>query len=197
MRAARRRAAERAAEKDPASWGVALDLEHLAANQNVDVRRGAGYRVVSAKRLSNAFDILYSGGGLSVAQYAASQRYWTDWCLAAGVAAQDTLKLEVIDGKGRADGVTQGMIDASKRLAKAHREVGRAAAMLLTAVTEPIVMRGEIRVWRVLVKQVTGESERHAQAGAVRLAVENLRLAYQDIDKEEARRRRTGAEIAR
>lgn len=191
MRAARQREAARAADRDPGAWGVAPDIQRLTANDNVDLRRGAGSKVIRARRLSNAFDALYAGGGLSDAEYAASQRYWGDWCAAAGIVDADSWRMEMVDGKGQADGVTQGMIDASKRLAKAHREVGRASAMLLNAVTEPLIMRGELRVWRVLVAQVTGESERHAQAGAVRQALENLRLAYDDIDKEEARRRKS------
>ncbi len=90
--------------------------------------------------------------------------------------------------------VTQRMIDAGNRIIEAHGEIGRASAKLLQALVEPI-LRGEIRVWRVVVKQATDETERHAQAARVRQACEDLQLAYQAIDeaerarKEEARAR--------
>lgn len=188
LRAARERAALKNAERNPASWGIDLDMKELAANDDVEIVRGAGGRVVRGRR-SGAFEILWRSGGLNDPQYSASQRYWTDWCAAAGVIERDTLRLEVIDNGGSTDGVSQGMIDGGKRLAVAHKHIGRASAHLLAALVEPLVMRGEVRVWRVLVQHATGETERHAQAGVVRLALEDLRLAYEEIDKDNARRR--------
>jgi hypothetical protein len=44
------------------------------------------------------------------------------------------------------------------------------------------VVDGEIRVWQVLVKAATGETEAHAQGAMVRMACEALKIAYGQID---------------
>jgi hypothetical protein len=188
-RRAERAAAEALAARNPANWGVAPELIHLESANDVDIVRGARGRIISARRRSDAFELLRQAGGLTVPQHQASERYYKDWLASAGIQSRDTLNLDRIDG-GRHDGISQGAIDAGKRLAEAHGRVGPAVARLMAGLVEPWVMRGEIRVWRVVVQQLTGETERHSQAGQVRLACENLRLAYDEIDKDRARRER-------
>ena len=190
LREARRRAAERAAEADPKTWGIAPGTFDLPANDDVAVTPGARGRVLRARRQSDAFQILRASGALGDDAWAASQRYWRDWCLSAGVVERESWRLEAVDQAGSAEGVSQGMIDAGRRLAQAHRHVGRATVRLLTALVEPLVMRGEIRVWRVLVRQATGVEERHAQAALVVQACKDLHYAYADIDREAGRRRK-------
>lgn len=197
MRAAERRARERATDAQPASWGIAPGFFELPANDDVDVRiQGGRGAVVRPRRRSDAFQILHASGSLSGSEYGASQRYWADWCARCGVIERETLRLEVIQASGAADGATQGMIDAGKRVAQAHRHVGRATAQLLQALVEPLVARGEIRVWRELVRHATGASERHAQAALVVQACRDLVYAYDDIDRDSGRRRKAPAAAA-
>jgi hypothetical protein len=89
--------------------------------------------------------------------------------------------------------VTAQMIDAGARLAAVHRRVGRVTAAMLTELVEPLVVLGQVRVWREAVRRVTGEAERHAQAALVRNALSDLHFAYEAFDKAAAARRKTTA----
>ncbi len=181
--------------RNPSTWGISADLEGLmTSDEDVTVVRDPHQhrRIVHAKR-ATVFELI----SLTDDQVRASERYWRDWCIRAGVMTEDARQvfLVVDHSPGLAPGqfLTQRMIDAGRRLDEAHKSIGRADARLLQALVEPPVMRGEFRVWRWLVQRETGETERHAQAAAVRRAVENLRLAYDDIDAERARRRKAAA----
>jgi len=199
-RAAERRAAEREAAKRPETWGINPGLARLATSSDVEViadpnRRG---RIRNARR-SDAFSLLFEAGGLSEEQHRASQRYWNDWVLrsGAGTGSGDFAR-ERVDGLQVDEAaIRQRMMDAGNRIVDAHDEIGRGSAMLLTALVEPLAMRGEVRVWREQVRAATGETERHAQAAAVRAACENLRLGYEAIDRrDETRRRRAMGRLA-
>jgi hypothetical protein len=193
LRAGQERARRRAADADPRVWGPATHAPDLPTGADIEVVTGARMKVVQMRRASDAFTLLHDawtrsdkkeqGAGLTDAQHQASERYVEDALRAAGVQTHDRLRLWVIDNGGGAEGVTQGMIDASWRIRAVHRESGRASAELLAALAAPIT-GGQVRVWRVIVKEVTGETDRHAQAAAVRSAVENLRLAYQALDRD-------------
>lgn len=190
---------QRRVAQTPSLWGVSPELQDLATSaETVEVfhdptRRG---RIVHAKR-SDVFSLI----DMTPFQLQASQRYWRDWCHRAGVMTEDPrprLDERVDHSPGLSPGqtLTQQMIDAGKRLDEAHGEIGRGDAQLLRALVEPLVMLGEIRVWRVVVLKVTGESERHAQAARVRSAVENLRLAYEVIDERERKAREAKRRLA-
>lgn len=200
---ARRDAAEAMGEDlrlghNPVDWGIDPTIGALATSADIaaihDPHRPG--RIVHAKR-GTAFDLV----SLSGAQHAASRRYTIDWAVSAGVSslAIDEPKDDGRDrpapidaGPGLAPGqhITQRMVDAGARIAEAHKGAGPASARLLAALVEPLVMHGQVLPWRDQVKAVTGESERHAQAAAVRQACENLQLAYVAIDEEKARLRR-------
>lgn len=190
---AARLARDREERKDPTKWGVSAEILTLAsAREDVDVvvdsqRRG---RIVHAKR-SDAFSLIT----MSPEQERAAKRYWRDWCHRAGVMTEDPHNLELVDrSPGLAPGqqLTQRMLDAGGRLDDAHAMIGRADVQLLRGLVEPLVMQGQLHVWRVVVQKLTGETERHAQAAKVRSAVENLRLAYDDVDEENDRLKRSG-----
>jgi hypothetical protein len=188
LRAARHREAERAAGRDPARWGIDPKIRDLAVNDNVELTTGG--RTLRGLRRCDAFSSLWKAGSLSEGQWDASQRYWDDWCYRSGIGAGDRFEFDIVDNGGAAGGATQQMIDAGGRIAEVHKHLGRATARLLAGLVEPFVMRGEVRVWRVLVIQATGEREVHAQGGLVRMALEDLRLAYADIDRDTRARRR-------
>ncbi len=186
-RAAWRRASERAAAADPATWGLSPDVLSAPGAEDVSVVAGGRGRVTRARR-SDAWVLLHATGAISGAQLAAADRYVRDRLEAAGVRTGDTLALTPISGL-RDDGVRQRMIDASRRVRLAEASVGRAALEVLRAIVEPM-LGGEIRVWRELVRVVTGETERHAQAARVRAALDDLLAGYKGIDQDELRRRR-------
>jgi len=192
LRRGEQAANERKARRDPARWGLPDGLQLLPANEDVSVvpdpqRRG---KILRARR-SDAFSLVT----MSEAQERAGARYFRDWMERVGVRVDgdETRTLVVDNSPGLAPGqhVTQRMLDAAGRIAEAHAEVGRASARLLEALVEPMAMRGEIRVWRVVVQSVTQETERHAQAARVRQACEDLHLAYEAIDDRRRSERQT------
>lgn len=190
MRQARDRHADRLRERDPGAWGISAEILVLETSADISGRLGNRNKVVAARR-SDAFTLLHQAkrygadgqleAGISDGQHRASQRYFTDWCERVGVKTVDA-PASPIDSQTDGQGASQRMIDAGKRIAQAHAMVGRHSARLLQALVEPMVARGEIRPWRALVLESTRERDPHAQAGAVRMALENLRLAYEDLD---------------
>jgi len=184
-----RRAVERAEARrvaaDPAEWGVSAEVIRLPTGADVGraVERidGEARRGIVHRRASDAFSALHAAGGLTPAQHAAARLYWDLWRIRAGERpAGQAVKVDV--SRRCPSGATVAQIDAGRKIEQVHARVGRCVAALLTALTEPMVMRGEVRVWRELVRAQTGETERHAQAAVVRQACEALRLAYEDGD---------------
>ncbi|HWF01575.1 MAG TPA: hypothetical protein VG248_17365 [Caulobacteraceae bacterium] len=191
-RNAEARAAERERARDPERWGLSAEIKQLPTSADVTVVQGARGRVLRARR-QDTFRHLLTTGSLNTAQYWATERYLGAVCASQGVRTHDTLQLTVIDGGGAADLVTQRMIDAGALLVRLRNKIGRADMILLEALVRPM-LAGDIRVWRVLVKQVTGETERHCQAGSIRRMAENLRLAWEEIDEEDVARRKARRE---
>jgi hypothetical protein len=169
------------AARDPGTWGLSADIIALPSAADVKVRQVSRGRPASARR-QDVFGHLRSCGSLDVVQYVAINRYCEDRARALGVRTRDA-PLDAPPGCGGAgDIVSVGMIDAGRRVAEVERAIGRLNVQLIRALVDPM-MAGEVRVWRELVRHVTRETERHAQATAVRVAVENLRLEYEAIDK--------------
>lgn len=192
LRRGEQAANERRSRRDPARWGLPEGLQLLPANEDLSVvndphRKG---RILRARR-SDAFSLV----SMSEEQERAAARYFRDWMERVGVNVdgeermQDLSKIDNSPGLAPGQHHNQRMLDAAGRVAEAHAEVGRASARLLEALVEPLAMRGEIRVWRVVVKVVTGETERHAQAARVRQACEDLHLAYEAVDARERAKR--------
>lgn len=196
-------------QNSPAEWGLPAKMLETAANDDrfvgpvrtagqvelVVVEKTKAHQVVRARR-SNAFESLYAGGGLTVGQYEAGRRYFRAWCLRAGVVDRDGPKEndQVDRSAGHPPAPTNVQIDAGREIAAAHAGIGRASARLLTALVDPLVTHGEIRVWRVLVERATGKTNPVAQAAVVQMACEDLRLHYEAWDPEE-RARKTLARI--
>lgn len=174
-------------ERDLVDTEISSELVLQPVNDDVSVRRKAG-GVVKAQR-SHAFNAVR----LNMEQQMAADRYLRDWALRAGVRVDDGLHFEpfiVVDNApGLAPGqrVTQRMVDAGKRLRRAHQLVGLLDERLLTHLVQPMVLHGEIRVWRILVKEATGVDERHAQGILVQRACDNLIQAYRVLDREKKR----------
>jgi hypothetical protein len=177
LRRAQARDTERRMSRNPGEWGISAEIVRLPTSTNVQADVVGRTRVVRARR-SDAFELLIDG---ATPERRASDRYVRDWCERMGVARVTepgaTRVDEQIDGQGR----VQRMIDAGRRIDAAHALVGRRSVRLLAVLGESVA-GCEVRVWRVLVEQVTGETERHAQAAAVRLAVGDLREAYDVLD---------------
>jgi hypothetical protein len=190
----------RTAKQAGEDYGIDPAIGQLATSDDIRIVHDLNRhnRVLHARR-SSAFDLVT----LTEAQHRASQRYFTDWCVSAGVGQGAIVQLDAVaadrshPGIAPGQNVTQRMVDAGGRLTDVHARIGLGSARLLQGLVEPLVMRGEIRPWRYVAQLLTGETERHAQAAAVRQACENLYLAYEAIDAEKARARRfAGGSVA-
>jgi hypothetical protein len=184
-RKAEQLAADRTAARNPANWGVDPEVKKLSTGRAVRVVRGHRAKIIHARRL-DAFDSLHERGRLTDAQHQAAQRLIKDWAEMLGIGgapANDNMG-GPIDASGSAELVTQRMIDAGARifggreLAGILQVVGPVSAKVLVALVEPIVLEGIVTYWRGQVQKVTGEAEVHAQGAIVRMACEDLRLAY-------------------
>jgi hypothetical protein len=178
-RAAQARAAARAAERDPASWGVNAEVLQLPTAGDVAARSNDRGRVVTAKR-SDPFDLLLAGGGLSFEQHRAARRLMRDWCIAAGVRDAPRPDVGPVDGDGLVgpQEVTQAMIDAGRRRDIALAAAGPVSGRVLKALMTGLVDECRIIAWRGVVQRETGETDKNVQGAMVRQACENLRLHY-------------------
>lgn len=177
MAIARRRAAERLAEKDPETWGV--DRTALALPANADIETGGGPRLLARRR--DVFDRLLAGERGEA--LAAIRRLQTD--IAArhmrpgGVARY----AERIDAGPGEDPFADRRLRAGERLRRVLALTGAASARLLIALVEPPTALGRPGDWRTVVERESGERLADAQAGAVRAACLNLTAAYAAFDR--------------
>jgi hypothetical protein len=178
---ARRRAAERQAARDPATWG--LDRPSLALAANADVETGADLagRTVRARR-QDVFDLLFVRGRLSQGALDAVRRLQGDIAIlhraAGGVAAYAPR----IDRSRAAGEVSDARHRAGRRVETALARSGPVSARLLVALVEPATALGRSGDWRAAIEAHTGERLADAQGAILRLACENLAAAYALID---------------
>ncbi len=185
----------RLAAATPAAWSVASDATPRKSGRNVEHKVSPATREVYAKRL-DPFEALHRRGGLSALQHQAAVRLFRDWCQSVGVRTDDPrelLELRRSTAYGPSDLVNCGMIDAGARFEAALAAVGPATGEVLRALIAPAVMCGSVLVWRAVVERVTGETHTHAQATVVRRACEDLRLAYDRVDRARPVQKLTGA----
>ena len=164
----------------PEAWGVAEAPLALTANREVTAVRDARGRVAHAHR-TDVFETLHARGGLSDGQLAAARRLEQDVGLRAGLFRPASLVL--VDSQGCAEGASQRMVDAGRRVDAALGRLGARQAALLRALVEPPMQQGRLVVWREAVRHATGETTPHGQAALVRAACDDLMSAYQTVDR--------------
>jgi hypothetical protein len=182
MEIARRRAAERERDRDPASWGIAREALDLTAYVEVAITgegRGGGLKA----RRQDVFALLHARGKLSQRAHEAVRRLQGD------IAVLHRTGLGVIDFTPRVDSSRkpEAFNDARRRAASrieaALRLTGPASARLLAALCEADVVLGRAGDWRVVVQRETGERLADGQGAILRAACENLAGAYSMLDR--------------
>ena len=174
---ARRRAAERARERDPASWGLDGGVLALPVNADVETRSDAAGRLVRARR-QDVFDLLRARGRLSAAGLDAVRRLQDD------IACLHRTSMGAVRYEPRVDRSVdpQSFSDARRRAGARIETVlagaGAVSARLLAALCEPDVVLGRAADWRAVVERETGETLADAQGAILRMACENLAGAY-------------------
>jgi hypothetical protein len=173
--------AARADDAHPDRWGVAADQLALERHADVAATRDARGRIAHAHR-ADVFERMHERGSLSPAQLVAVRRLERDMGVRQGAywAPVDLLR---VDKSTRPEGATERMLEAGARVEAVLAASGARSALLLRALLEPTVYRGESALWREAVRLHTGEDNLVAQAAVVRAACDNLQLAYQDLDR--------------
>lgn len=168
--------------RNPALWGVSADTISLPTGADIADSAATRHKVRRVERF-DVFALLHSRDGLSAGQVSAIRRLQDDIAIRHRVDGAVRLEVVVDGGGGSREAVTARTLEAGKRIGEALSIAGLVNGRLLMELSEPAVIQGQSVNWRQAVQRVTGEHQHHAQAAAVRLACENLRLAYVEIDR--------------
>ncbi len=186
MAIARRRAAERLAERDPATWGVNEAAMSLAANAAAVARSSPPGRRPNVRR-QDAFDCLVARGGLSRGALEAVRRLQDDIAVLHRTLAGGGDFAPRIDRSPDPQSFTDARRRAGARIEAALALAGPASARLLVALCESEAVLGRAADWRAVVAAHTAERLPDAQGAVLRAACENLAGAYATIDRGRAR----------
>ncbi len=167
---------------EPAEWGVNSEALALAAHADVETVRGAGRRIVRARRI-DVFERLLGRGSLTVRGVLALRRLQDDMTLwhrdGLGVMNLADAKAGVAPRPGA---MAEVRLAAAARVRAALDLAGPASARLLAALCEAGAATGADLDWRETVRLQTGERLADAQTAVLRAAVENLAGAYARLD---------------
>ena len=175
-------AAERAIDRDPERWGVAVEALTLPANATVEVQTAPAGRVIRARR-QDVFDLFLARGKLSAAAFNAVRRLQTDIAILHRSVACAADYSPRVDRTRETDSFTDVRHRASVRVETVLSLTGPVSARLLGALCEADAAVGGAGEWRALVARETGERLADAQGAALRAACENLAEAYRLIDR--------------
>ena len=182
MAIARRRAAERAAGRDPAGWGLNAEALDLPANAAVSPCPGSTGRRLSMRR-QDVFDRFAARGALAPAAHAAVRRLQDDIAVLHRTIAGGGDASPRIDRSRDPQSFTDARRRAGQRIETALTLTGPASARLLAALCESDVVLGRTADWRAVVARESAERLPDAQGAVLRAACENLAGAYAAMDR--------------
>ncbi len=182
MEMVRRRAAQRASGRDPATWGLDTDMLYLSANKDVDATTDQAGRIVRARR-QDIFDLMSGRGRLSPAAVNAVRRLQDDIACLHRTATGSVAFAPRVDRSPDTEGFSESRRRAGARIESVLSLAGPANARLLGALCEPELVLGRATDWRAAVKRETGEGLSDAQGAILRMACENLAGAYDMVDR--------------
>lgn len=182
MEMARRRAAELASGRDPATWGLDTDRLGLSTNKDVDTITDQAGRVVRARR-QDIFDLMRGRGRLSPVAVNAVRRLQGDIACLHRTATGSMAFTPRVDCSPHTEGFSETRRRAGARIESVLSLAGPANARLLGALCELEVVHGRATDWRAVVKRETGEGLSDAQGAILRMACENLAGAYDMVDR--------------
>ena len=184
MEIARRRAAERARERDPAAWGLDAEaLTGLEAHDQVEISRDLAGRATRARR-ADVFENLRGRGALSVGAYEAIRRLQGDMAILHRTEAGTGNFAPRVDQSRTPGAFAEVRHRAGLRIEAALTRAGPASAALLSALCEADVVLGRAEDWRAVVAHQTGERLADAQGAVLRAACENLAGAYRSLSRD-------------
>jgi hypothetical protein len=181
----------RNAQAQPESWGVDTQALRLPANAEVDVRLGAGGRVVRAHR-HDIFERLAARGGLEQEGLDAVRRLQEDLAMFHRTVGGTREFAPRVDVQSDPQAFFDIRLEAGARIEAAFARAGAASARLLAALCEPDAVLGQAVDWRAVVERETGERLADAQGAVLRVACANLAAAYRMTDRDRVRARPRG-----
>ena len=166
--------------QDLEAVGLAPETAALPSQADIEVTRGGGAREGqrvdrdSARRL-DAFEALRDG--MEKGAYDAARRLERDITVSLGEhdRGRSLIRVDNDEGGDRID----AMIAASLRMEAVFGLMSDRDRWLLQWLVRPPANRFDH--WRSVVSYITGETERHSQGAAVRVACGNLRDAYERL----------------
>lgn len=157
----------------------------LAERGGASVKRDRGGRVTSIYR-SNVFTRLREAKTINAGQYDAAQRLCELWAQWKGLEGR-LGRADVVDGgTGCAELITDRMIAGRAKVNAVLGAVGPLDRALLEAFMTATVEEDRPMEWRGIVERVASITGRDAQSTAVVMALENLRLAFEQPRKRAA-----------
>lgn len=169
-----KRAQERLQAKEPSNWGVNTSALNLPPND--DLEGSTVGRSLFARRTSWIDRLLVKGSPEQISANRLSE-------LIATRKGEGDRPDRGTSGQGSRDLVNGKMIEAGKEIDRVLGHVGIRDRKLLIELVDPsVVITTAANQWRVTVGMLTGEQEKHAQAGVVRFACQNLAEAFKWCD---------------
>jgi hypothetical protein len=151
---------------------TAAEVARLRA-AGVVVRLDPARRIVAAYR-SSAFHKLTETKTITAMQAAAAEQLCRDWAVWKGLDGGPERTLTPASGPRRPDLVTDRMLAAGDRVARALRSVGPMDRDLLAALVQTTVEADVPLPWRDVVRRVTGVTQTVRQSQMIYAALENL-----------------------
>ena len=170
----------RARAQDFGALNMQPEAANLPANESIEVRRESRQSLAGARRL-DVFEALRAKTkakpksndppALDAASYAAARKLEADMREQRGEFDRGRNLHRVDETQDSEGGYMDRRIAAAERVEAALKRVGDRDAYLLTQLIYPTIPCDH---WRKIVFYVTGETNPHAQAAAVRSACANL-----------------------
>jgi hypothetical protein len=173
-------------DANPAKWGINREALSLVANKGVKADRKAPRNAPRSRR----FDwcaLLVQRRVLEPSHVACVDRLVADIAerFALGGSGEAGEKVDCVSAPHKRSGINDARLFALERIEAVLMMTGPASARLLLALCEPAATRGDgaLKDYRAVVRRQTGEIDAKRQIGHIRAACDNLREAYDSIDR--------------
>jgi len=156
----------------------AQEIERLKAS-GAEVTLDRGGKLISARR-SNVFNLLLARKAIELGHFNAAYELAEDWAIWKGLDGKPELSMGRVDQVAASKTlVTDRMIAAGKRVANAIQSLSPTAHVIMRLFMVATVEEDRPMAWRGIMERA-GVKARDMQAGALRDALEQLRVYYEE-----------------
>ena len=182
---ARRKAVEKAQDREPTAWGINREALDMPANCAIVRQTDLAGRTARARR-QDVFDLFLGRGSLSQAGHDAVRRLQDDLTVLHRTQTGCHDFSPRIDRSRVPESFSEARQRAGTRIQAALQLAGAASGRLISALCEIDVVIGGAADWRAVVLRETGERLPDAQGALLRVACENLAGAYEALSRRRA-----------